>query len=138
MDEILASIRQSLNEDEETGAAPLDLTEAMLVPEAPPAAAAPPAGPDDSAEPAGGLLGPVAAAATAAALAQLARTVSSNRAAPVLRQAGPSIEDVVREELRPLLREWLDQHLPSLVKRLVEAEIRRLMGQPGGDRGAAG
>ncbi|KAA2215216.1 DUF2497 domain-containing protein [Teichococcus oryzae] len=137
MDEILASIRQSLNEDEEVGDLPLELTESMLVEEAP-GSEPPPPQPAEDAEPAQGLLGPVAAAATAAALAQLARTVSSNRAAPVLRQSGPSIEDVVREELRPLLREWLDQHLPALVKTLVEAEIRRLMGQSGRDGGAAG
>jgi cell pole-organizing protein PopZ len=34
---------------------------------------------------------------------------------------------VVREELRPLLKEWLDQHLPPIVERLVRAEIERVV-----------
>jgi cell pole-organizing protein PopZ len=59
-------------------------------------------------------------------LGQLARTVAAERAAPVSR-AGPSIEDVVREEIRPLLKEWLDTHLPALMERLVRAEIERVV-----------
>ncbi|MFC4170274.1 DUF2497 domain-containing protein [Teichococcus aestuarii] len=74
-----------------------------------------------------GLLGPVAAAAAAAALGQLARAVTEDRQAPVTRQGGASIEDVVREELRPLLKAWLEQHLPPMVERLVKAEIGRVM-----------
>ena len=41
--------------------------------------------------------------------------------------AAPTIEDLVREEMRPLLKEWLDTHLPPLVERLVRAEIERLV-----------
>lgn len=37
-----------------------------------------------------------------------------------------TIEDVVREELRPLLRDWLNKHLPSIVERLVQNELRRI------------
>ena len=44
-------------------------------------------------------------------------------------RGGPSIEDVVREEIRPLLKDWLDQHLPPLVERLVRAEIERVLGR---------
>jgi cell pole-organizing protein PopZ len=75
-----------------------------------------------------GLLAPAVAAATTAALGQLLRSVAAERQAPVYR-GGPSIEDVVREELRPLLREWLDQHLPPLVERLVRVEIERVVGR---------
>jgi len=37
-----------------------------------------------------------------------------------------SIEDVVREMLKPLLKTWLEDNLPSLVERLVRAEIERV------------
>lgn len=74
------------------------------------------------------LIGATAAAAASAAVAQLMRTVAAERAAPVYR-GGPSIEDVVREELRPLLKDWLDNHLPPLVERLVRAEIERVVGR---------
>jgi hypothetical protein len=155
MDDILASIRRILNEDEaQPGAAPasappaaevaepLDLTEAMLVQPAadepapaakpaPPAAvepAAPAAPPASPAAPEGTLVAPAVAAATTAAVGQLLRAVAQERGATVHR-GGPSIEDVVREELRPLLKEWLDHHLPPLVERLVRAEIERVVGR---------
>jgi cell pole-organizing protein PopZ len=74
------------------------------------------------------LLAPAVAAAATAAVGQLVRAVSSERGAGVYR-GGPSIEDVVREELRPLLKDWLDQHLPAIVERLVRAEIERVTGR---------
>ena len=42
---------------------------------------------------------------------------------------GPTIEDIVREELRPLLKAWLDTNLPPLVERLVRVEIERVVGR---------
>lgn len=36
------------------------------------------------------------------------------------------MEDVVREMLRPMLRMWLDDNLPTIVERLVRAEIERV------------
>ena len=42
---------------------------------------------------------------------------------------GPTIEDIVREELRPLLKQWLDTNLPPLVERLVRTEIERVVGR---------
>jgi hypothetical protein len=74
------------------------------------------------------LLAPAVAAATTQAIGQLLRAVADERAAPVHR-GGPTIEDVVREELRPLLKSWLDQHLPPIVERLVRAEIERVVGR---------
>jgi cell pole-organizing protein PopZ len=71
---------------------------------------------------------PAVAAATTAAVGKLLRAVVQERAATVSR-GGPSIEDVVREEVRPLLKEWLDQHLPPIVERLVRAEIERVVGR---------
>ena len=38
-----------------------------------------------------------------------------------------TVEDVVRETLRSLLKEWMDAHLPSLVKWLVAEQIEKLM-----------
>ena len=85
----------------------------------------PPAAPD-----AAGLVAPAAAAAAAAALGQLSRAVAQDRHAGVAR-SGLSIEEVVREELRPLLKEWLDTHLPGITERLVRAEIERVMSRQG-------
>jgi cell pole-organizing protein PopZ len=176
MEDILASIRRILNEDDvPPGAAledaapepaqatepappaddngPLVLTEDMMVggtPEPPPApdpeppvvvvAEPPPLPPPAPLAPtpepapvapplsADALLAPAVAAAAAASVSQLVRAVASERGSAVHR-GGPSIEDVVREELRPLLKEWLDQHLPGIVDRLVRAEIERVVGR---------
>lgn len=173
MDDILASIRRILNEDEAgaaqtpeagatTPAKPAELP-ASAIPaaarvEEKPAPVAPKAGPEPleltpemmvsppvlspplsaasfgagalatQAEVgnASGLIGPAAAAAAAASMGSLMRAVSSERSAPVYR-GGPSIEDVVREEMRPILKDWLDTHLPPLVERLVRAEIERVV-----------
>jgi cell pole-organizing protein PopZ len=42
---------------------------------------------------------------------------------------GPTLEDMVREEIRPLLKAWLDENLPPVVERLVRAEIERVVGR---------
>jgi len=44
-----------------------------------------------------------------------------------LGDVGRTLEDMVRELLRPHLKEWLDAHLPQLVERLVRDEIARLL-----------
>ena len=44
----------------------------------------------------------------------------------VLVQNARTLEDLVREMLRPMLKSWLDDNLPSLVERLVRAEIERV------------
>jgi cell pole-organizing protein PopZ len=41
-------------------------------------------------------------------------------------QNARTLEDLVREMLRPMLKSWLDDNLPSLVERLVRAEIERV------------
>lgn len=160
MEEILASIRSILNEEELKAPsstpdpdAPLELTESMLIetlsarmpPEAaqpatpPPVVALPDGPPQPQPQPQppesgkrDSLLDPLASAAAAAALGQLAQAVARERRAPVHRVPGPSIEDVVREEMRPLLKAWLDQHLPGMVERLVRAEIERVMNRSEG------
>lgn len=40
-----------------------------------------------------------------------------------------TLEGLVREMLRPMLREWLDANLPELVETLVSREIARIAGQ---------
>jgi cell pole-organizing protein PopZ len=44
----------------------------------------------------------------------------------VLVQNARTLEDLVREMLRPMLKSWLDENLPSMVERLVRAEIERV------------
>jgi Uncharacterized protein conserved in bacteria len=77
------------------------------------------------------ILGAQAAEAAASHIGALVRTVSADRNLAISR-GGISVEEIVREEIRPLLKSWLDTHLPGLVERVVRAEIERLVGQPGG------
>jgi cell pole-organizing protein PopZ len=79
------------------------------------------------------LMAPAAAAAAAASVESLLRRLSEERLAaiPPSPPSSPTIEAVVREELRPFLKVWLDQHLPSMVERLVRAEITRLIERSG-------
>jgi uncharacterized protein len=44
----------------------------------------------------------------------------------VLVQNARTLEDLVREMLRPMLKGWLDDNLPNMVERLVRAEIERV------------
>jgi cell pole-organizing protein PopZ len=50
----------------------------------------------------------------------------STLAQTVLVQNARTLEDLVREMLRPMLKSWLDDNLPGLVERLVRAEIERV------------
>jgi len=43
-------------------------------------------------------------------------------------RSGTTIEDLVIEALRPMLKDWLDMHLTGIVERMVEKEVRRLSG----------
>lgn len=55
--------------------------------------------------------------------------------AAVERHGGRTIEDVVRDELRPMLRQWLDKNLPPLIERLVQDELERVTKRVLGDLG---
>jgi uncharacterized protein len=46
--------------------------------------------------------------------------------ASVALQSSAMVESLTREVLRPMLKAWLDDNLPSLVERLVRAEIQRV------------
>ena len=44
----------------------------------------------------------------------------------MLIQNARTLEDLVREMLRPLLKGWLDDNLPGMVERIVRQEIERV------------
>lgn len=76
------------------------------------------------------LIAPEAEASAASSMSSLMRTLDSNRqAGTLLYRGGPTLEDMVREEMRPMLKDWLDTNLPPLVERLVRAEIERMVGR---------
>ncbi len=152
MDDILASIRRILSEDEASDEAAfqphdgpnpdvLVLDPSMMVhePEAglPPGPASIPAPPaQDMATPGvehpgfaldqGALVEPATYAAAASSVGHLVRTLNTGRGTAIHR-GGPTLEDMVRDEMRPVLKEWLDANLPALVERLVQAEIERVI-----------
>jgi cell pole-organizing protein PopZ len=49
-----------------------------------------------------------------------------NLALTILNKNARTVEDLIQDMLRPMLRSWLDQNLPTLVERLVRAEIERV------------
>lgn len=65
------------------------------------------------------LLSPAADAAIASSLSALGDLV--------LPQRDRTVEDLVKEILRPMLKDWLDENLPQLVEQLVRAEIERVV-----------
>jgi cell pole-organizing protein PopZ len=50
----------------------------------------------------------------------------------VLVQNSRTLDDLVREMLRPMLKAWLDDNLPNMVERMVRAEIERVSRGRGG------
>jgi len=139
MEEILASIRRIIAEDEQdipssTAATPQPLRPVPAMqddstPSEPVASAAPSSGPaptERPSEPATsgqrstseGLLSPATTAALDAAFNALAQTAQPRR--------GRTVEELVSELMRPMLKTWLDENLPAIVERLVRAEIERI------------
>jgi cell pole-organizing protein PopZ len=73
---------------------------------------------------------PIASTETMAAASQSVGALKkalSERQAQVYKQHAVSLEEIVREEVRPMLKGWLDTHLPAIVERLVRAEIERVV-----------
>lgn len=66
-----------------------------------------------------GLVGPIAASAAASAFGQLSAAIQ-------MPADGRTLEDVVRELLRPLLKDWLDSNLPQIVQATVDREVERI------------
>jgi cell pole-organizing protein PopZ len=67
--------------------------------------------------------------ASVAALKALAHRPESSSHESAVFRSGTTVEDLVIESLKPMLKNWLDGHLPDLVRSLVEREIRRVSGQ---------
>jgi hypothetical protein len=79
------------------------------------------------------LVGAAVAGAATSAFARLNQAVQDSVPPPVAPDPGPAVggsgktvEDLVKEMLRPMLKEWLDRNLPPMVERYVEREIVRL------------
>lgn len=66
-----------------------------------------------------GLVSGSAASAVASHFGALAHSIG-------MPAVGRTLEDVVKELLRPLLKEWLDQHLPGMVEQAVRDEVDRI------------
>ena len=108
----------------------LDLTESMTSPIAPPPKPAPSFQTIDGTSdvvftskapepmPERALISNETIAAVDSAFNSLAHTV--------IGQNARTLEDLVREMLRPMLKSWLDDNLPGMVERIVRAEIERV------------
>ena len=130
MEDILASIKRVIAEEKEIRAA------------APPQAPAPNAlGDDDVLEleevveeqvgPPIDLGPPLLTEEVAGASRQrLEELASVAAAAPPPAPAVNPLEELVREMLRPILKQWLDDHLPQVVDEHVKREIHRITGRP--------
>ena len=65
-----------------------------------------------------------AAAASRQALSSLSRLIVKPDIA-----GADTLEGLVREMLKPMLKDWLDAHLPEIVERVVAQEVARITGQ---------
>ncbi len=152
MEEILASIRRIVSDDEPEAATAesetvLDLTDDMMDPAPTPAAIEavrevvleddPSAEEADIAMAAqeatrsGTSASPVAEATTpedlmSAGASTAVASAFGNLNHLVMSQNARTLDDIVTEMMRPMLREWLDDNLPPLVERLVKEEIQRI------------
>jgi cell pole-organizing protein PopZ len=125
MEDILASIKRVIAEEKEIRAAApppepdadedvLELDESMT---------APPPAPVDLGPP---LLEEEVADESRHRLEELASVAAT---APPPPQFNP-LEEMIREMLRPILKQWLDDHLPNIVDEHVKREIHRITGRP--------
>ncbi len=75
------------------------------------------------------LINPESRAAMRESLAALAMMAEPPASPQIVRSGETSLEGMVRELLRPALAQWLDQHLPAMVEKLVAQEIARIVGK---------
>ena len=106
---VSASVPAASPDEEEEGDDVLELNEQV----APPMDLGPP------------LLDDNVAQSSRHALETLASVTASVPPAP---QVNP-LEEMVREMLRPILKQWLDDHLPGIVDEHVKREISRITGR---------
>ena len=76
------------------------------------------------------------AKATSKSINHLADTIAEHQAAkdavpemPLGPGSAKSLEDIVRELMRPMLKDWLDENLPGVVERVVRKEVQKLVRQ---------
>ena len=136
-EEILASIREVVSERAGTAergdaddATILDLTQEIrddgsVVDIATGAAVDGSSGDEPTSEsPGEGLVAPETEDAASAAFAAIAETAAGLD--PQRDPDGKTVEQMAREVMRPLIKDWLDANLPEIVERLVQREIERL------------
>lgn len=62
-------------------------------------------------------------------LAALAMLAQPPQKPQIVRSGETSLEGLVRDMMRPMLKEWLDKNLPDMVEDMVSAEIARIAGK---------
>ncbi|GLS02545.1 pole-organizing protein PopZ [Brevundimonas denitrificans] len=72
------------------------------------------------------LVGDSAAASAASAFAGLASTVRRPDPIETAGGSGPTVDELARSLLRPMLKEWLDANLPAIVETQVRKEVERI------------
>ncbi|WP_166040819.1 DUF2497 domain-containing protein [Sphingosinicella sp. YJ22] len=122
MEEILASIKRVIREDARPAAVPPRRGKRTDPPTSADDDVLELNGPID--EPGPTLVSDDAAAASRQSLAAL----STMRGSGVAADQG-ALEAVVRDMLRPMLKDWLDENLPLMVEALVTREIARITGR---------
>ena len=122
MEEILASIKRVIAEDSRAPGAASPRSRRSLPADIPPEEDVLEL--DDPVSETSGLLSNDAAAASRERLAAL----SAIRQREMPADTG-ALDAVVREMLKPMLKEWLDEHLPAIVEQLVTREIARITGR---------
>ena len=131
MDEILASIRRIISDDggvkTRAEEAPLLLTE-RVDPISPEAATPMTDHPqtDPEAAPDSEWIGEAAAVQASSAFDKLAALEPTPAEPIAMPPPGRSLEDLTRDMLRPMLKEWLDENRPRIVQDRVDEEVERL------------
>lgn len=152
MEDILQSIKRIIEDEPAADKKPaaeadvLDLSAfkeeapaAQATPPAPPPVAAAPAPKPASKKPmetpavssADGLVSDEAATAAAAALKPIVDNTQKDFSIPRVSspelRSGNTVEDLLLEALRPMLKGWLDENLPLIVQKIVEKEVKRII-----------
>jgi len=75
-----------------------------------------------------GIISDIAAEATTDAMAHLASNMYMEHDDPnrVITPGRITLEDVVRDMLRPMLKTWIDSNLPNMVEKLVKRELDKI------------
>ena len=72
------------------------------------------------------LVGDSAAASAASAFAGLASSLQKSEPMESATPSGPTLDELARSLLRPMLKEWLDANLPGIVEAQVRKEVERI------------